>query len=43
VHKLSEYKNKDGNKYSYRDILEEIQVLIIAGHETTANTMSWAI
>jgi len=40
---LKEFKAKDGSKLSLEQIIREITSLIIAGHETTANTTVWAI
>lgn len=35
--------DEDGNRMSHQQIRDEINTLIFAGHETTANTLSWTI
>ena len=33
----------DGRSFSRREIRDEVMTLVLAGHETTANTLTWAL
>ena len=35
-------EDKDGNKFTNSELLDEIMTLIVAGFETSANTLNWA-
>ena len=35
-------EDKDGNKFKNSELLDEIMTLIVAGFETSANTLNWA-
>jgi len=43
VNKLKSFKSNKGNSLSLPEIIHEISLFIVAGHETTANTSAWAV
>jgi len=43
VNILKSFKSNKGNTLSLDEIIDEITLFIIAGHETTANTSAWAV